>query len=82
MEEVPCYEKLAPQKARKDRLVWGVLIGGGLPVFSAIESISKSSANNVSIWPRIELDLQGGAEHSFSGGNMIPLPTLDLLKYC
>lgn len=67
MEEVPRYEKLAPQKARKDRLVWGVLIGGGLPVFSAIESTSKSSANNVSIWPRIELDLQGGLSTVLAG---------------
>ena len=67
MEEVPRYEKLTPQKARKDRLVWGVLIGGGLPVFSAIESTSKSSANNVSIWPRIELDLQGGLSTVLAG---------------
>lgn len=67
MEEVPRYEKLAPQKARKDRPVWDVLIGGGLSVFSAIESTSKSSANNVSIWPRIELDLQGGLSTVLAG---------------
>ena len=38
MKEVPRYEKLIPQKARKDRLVRGVLISRGLPVFSAIGS--------------------------------------------
>ena len=59
MKEIPHYEKSAPRKAREDRLVRGVLIGRVSPVFSAIESTSKSRANNVSIWPRLELDLQG-----------------------
>lgn len=52
MKEVPRYEKLTPQKATKDRLVRGVLIDGGLPVFSATGSTSKSGADMLAFGPK------------------------------
>ena len=51
MKEVPRYEKPAPQKAPKGS-VRSVLIGGGLPVFSAIGSTSKSRAEMLAIGPK------------------------------
>ena len=52
MKEVTRYEKPTPQKATKDRLVRGGLIGGGLPVFSATGSTSKSRANMLAFGPK------------------------------
>ena len=43
MKEVPHY---------KDRLVRGVLIGGGSPVFSATGSTSKSRADMLAFGPK------------------------------
>ena len=45
MKEIPHKEAPASQKARKEPLVQGVLIGKGLPVFSAIGNTSKSRAD-------------------------------------
>lgn len=52
MKEVPHYEEPAPQRPRKDRLVQGVLIGEGLPVFSATGSTSKSRADMLAFGPK------------------------------
>lgn len=40
------------RRSRKGRLVRGVLIGGGLPVFSATGSTSKSRANMLAFGPK------------------------------
>lgn len=40
------------RRPRKDRLVRGVLIGGGLPVFSATGSTSKSRADMLAFGPK------------------------------
>lgn len=51
MKEIPHYEKSALQKAPEGS-VRGVLIGRVSPVFSAIESTSKSQVNMLTFVPK------------------------------
>lgn len=48
----PLWEASPAEGPRKDRLVRGVLIGGGLPVFSATGSTSKSKADMLAFGPK------------------------------
>ena len=52
MKEVPRYKKPAPQKALGGSPCAGELIGGGSPVFPAIESTSKRRADMLAFGPK------------------------------
>lgn len=81
MKEVPHYKSPPCRMPRKDRLVRGVLIGEGSPVFSATGSTSKSRADMLA-FALNDARFARGSDHILDGSNMISLSILDSLKYC